>query len=403
MLALLLATLPAYGAPNGKTSTGELGVAGGAVVLFLTYESALLRSKGSVKQGEQVMRSPTYAYDFKGGSYPLSLRQIRGLVMRDVAFAAPSSTSNTWRTKFENFRACWNTSLALAAAPKAAEISNPESRQERATDAPPTKTPAPKNTSTPKPPTSPSCAALIADVLQSNEVLALAQTLADPNKTPAQAEMEQYWRNKLTPLERQKARVQALDKKVDLIDLSNALANTQSLFAQVQNKTVGTHLADNYLRARFLTIAGVSLLNLIDANAPAEVGTQSTTPNSELQLAENVATDCYAKFSPLDCVTRIAQIEGSLQTAQEKRDACAFDRHVWMPSFTVIEAWGTMNAAGASSPSSLSVLIRVSGGTWLNASPPPSRVPLDTYVANPGKASQIDMIDDIVLGSPPDC
>ena len=122
---------------------------------FLAYESAMLRSKGSVKQGETIMNLPLFgvpvAPTVSPDPHELSLQGLRGIVMADVAYEINNPNNPTaqakWRSDFETLRGCWNASLALPSSPAPSE--SPSSSPTPTSG--PTTTPKPKPTGSSKP------------------------------------------------------------------------------------------------------------------------------------------------------------------------------------------------------------------------------------------------------------
>jgi len=355
LLGLMLGSLPATSAPTGKTVTSEITIAGGLVAYFLTYESALLRSKGSVKQAEQVMAAITDADN------AVSLNQIRGLIIVDVA-NAPAKDQTRWRDEFENFRFCWNKALAI-------DPSAPQSKNNNLTGASHAVVAAAIETpSTPPPYRKPSCTDLLGNVL---------------GNIPQGSSS------------RMRVAVHNLDTEVDLPDLYPALETAPSLFSQVRNQNVGSHILEDYLQARFLTVAGKHLAALIAAPTP------KPKPSATLGLAaEPIAASTVLQFisnciqlnSPADCAGQFAEIEGSLESAQKQRDGCAWDRHVWMPSYTAIKIWAGL-PSGAAWRDRIGRPMPFVTATPLN---------IETYDAS-SKKTAIDATDMMDLGSPPGC
>lgn len=125
---------------NGHTWTVAIVSAIGAAAIgfFLKYESAMLRSKGSVKQGETVMNLTLFGSPSPGPSpdpHQLSLQAIRGIVMADIAYEVNTvknpGAETKWRGKFETLRSCWNTALVMPAtsspSPSASPAASPTS------------------------------------------------------------------------------------------------------------------------------------------------------------------------------------------------------------------------------------------------------------------------------------
>jgi hypothetical protein len=378
---LILSSLSTTNAQTGKTTTSEITIAGGAVAWFLTYESALLRSKGSVKQAEQVMDATTDT-----GSGPVSLNQVRGLIIVDVANAGTDKEPR-WRDEFENFRFCWNRTLALdattrdtsllggtkvapanAPAPPAASANKRHTVSKTAQKAAPTA--APTAVPTVKPPEypGPTCNGLVGNVL-GNMIL---------TKEPKEG-----------------SSLQDLNLQVDLRDLYTALATAPSLFSQVQKQEVGAHVLDDYLQARFLTIAGKSIVDLIvhppTRAVKGEGGFKITSLITNGSVI-NFITNCLQLGSAVDCLDKVAEVEGSLEAVQKQRDACAWDRHAWMPSYTAIKLWANTKASA----------------TWRELAGHPesyfktSPVDTDTYDTS-GLKTAIDRVGTMDLGSPPGC
>jgi len=363
--ALMLGAPPATSAPTGKMVTSEITIAGGLVAYFLTYESALLRSKGSVKQAEQVMRATT-DIGFDG---PVSLNQIRGLIIVDIA-NSQTKDQGRWRDEFENFRFCWNKTLAIdpsapesktddtTAVVKANASATSRTSGAKAAYLPATTLPAPTETPTAAPYRKPSCSDLVGNLLENIG--------KDRDNS-----------------------VRKLNIEVDLSDLHAALASAPSLYSQVRKQEVGSHVLDNYLQARFLTVAGKYLAALIAA--PSAERTEKLIPITSSTVLQSIS-NCYQPVSPGDCVGQFAQIEDTLAAVQKQRDACAWDRHVWLPPYSAIKMWATL-------PS----------GTWhdLLGQPPgfvilKSLLNVKDYNA-PTIRPTIDRVDMMALGSPPGC
>jgi hypothetical protein len=119
---------------NGHTWTIAIVSAIGAVAIgfFLKYESAMLRSKGSVKQGETVMNLTLFGTPSPGPSpdpHQLSLQAMRGIVMADIAYEITTvknpGAETKWRSKFETLRSCWNTALVTPATPSPSSSPSP--------------------------------------------------------------------------------------------------------------------------------------------------------------------------------------------------------------------------------------------------------------------------------------
>ncbi len=350
--ALMLGALPATSAPTGKIVTSEITIAGGLVAYFLTYESALLRSKGSVKQAEQVMRATT---DVASGG-TISLNQIRGLIIVDVA----NASGDHWREEFENFRFCWNKSLAIdASAP-----SNLSSKPGTAVALAP---PVPAPTLTPLAYPTPTCDDLIANVL-ANIKGKLMPPPGSPTPSPEKI-------------------LSAFNAKVDARDLLPVLTSAPSLLTQVRKQEVDSHALENYLRARFLVVAGEDVAAAIVSHANAFVSPLDNTTN-----VQKFVTDCLLQLSPFECSAHLAEIEGAFAAAQQHRDACAWVRHVWMPSYSAIKLWANAKAAV----------------TWRDRVGRPKpfvmATPLDISAYNKSdQKADIDGIDLMDLGSPPGC
>ncbi len=128
-LAGLVATLSPPRRANAWTWDGHAwtvaiisAIGAAAIGFFLKYESAMLRSKGSVKQGETVMDLTLFGTSSPGASpdpHQLSLQAMRGIVMADIAYEITivknPAAEMKWRSKFETLRSCWNTALVTPA------------------------------------------------------------------------------------------------------------------------------------------------------------------------------------------------------------------------------------------------------------------------------------------------
>ena len=350
-LVAALAPVPSAAAPSGKLRTDELLMAGGFVAWFMAYESALVRSKGSVKQAEATMDATTQAH--------LSLQKVRGLVIADVANA--TGPADLWRDEFEDFRGCWNQTLSATTVPDSKSIAEQRANAQAA-PVPSAKATLPAEKPLP-------CNALYAHVLD------------DIVNSPAVDKAH---------------RVAALNARVDVLDLARAIAQSPSLFMQVQRKSVGSFASENYLRAMFLTIAAEGLTSRI-SGVYKESGSKGFTSTPIPDIAKAVLTNCATTLAVFPCVDAFGTIETALQTAQENRDACSWSRHAWMPTYSEIRTWKT-----GTGPFSRDFQPRFVGQVLPNAV---VAMPETEYAGskNSTVSALIDPIDRVVLGSPPGC
>ena len=108
--------------------------------------------------------------------------------------------------------------------------------------------------------------------------------------------------------------------------------------AEVINAQVGSHATENYVRALFLE-AGAEEFTAQLANIPN--ATPQDISNVSLSQANQAITDCGTTLSAFSCISDLAAIEANFASSQAKHDACAFDRHVYLPSYSDIQAWAT--------------------------------------------------------------
>jgi len=280
---VLIATALGSGnaAPNGKAGTSEYIGGVGLLYALSQYFVAISKSAGSAHQGDLIVDAPaTYAAP---GQYSWSLRNLRDLIVYDVAAASTNSETRDavgqWRMKFEHLRGCWNQILVQPAPSSGSDKSASPARGEDAGKGSPTKP----------------CDQLSTDY---------------------------------------KAQLNQASVNFDVIDLTSALSD-KSLYAQVLDQNVGSYTTDNALRTLFLAYVSEKLALDINSAKPAAAAPGPAPANPYTTLLQKCLS-VAAVTGAFDCISAGLSLEQTFAAQRSQHDACRFSRGVWMPSYTAI-------------------------------------------------------------------
>ena len=360
---------------SGKTWTYSILAGLGLVGVFEQYLVALHKAKGSVAQGNMVMDAKTLGATSQTASpvtHPWSVRDIRNLLIQDVAIAAASASykdNAQWRQKYEDFRGCWNANFAQPSVSPSGPANASSAGKSSATPSPPPGRSqhgvgrgSTGQGSTARPTTSPRhhgnaetplrVASLTLIGLSIGETRTRSPRLPpsaspsqSPSPTPTQhanacaALASDY--DKLPP---------GFEKRfpVDFVDLKVAQSD-KSLYQQVLDQDVGSFLVTDAIRSLYFTYTGKKLAEDIAAVIPP-----TPTPNPVSSVVGLVAPgtgatqagqalkDCYTNASTgglagaLTCIQDVLAVQQTISATKSQRLACDFARFVYMPSFSAI-------------------------------------------------------------------
>ncbi|MGC2404883.1 MAG: hypothetical protein WA431_00545, partial [Candidatus Cybelea sp.] len=401
----------------------------------------------------------------------LSLQQLRGLMLADLAYTIKSSSDanryanfTAWRGRYEALRACWNSTLATAPSPSPSPTTSPSGgppssnstgsgnqgggspsggsghhhdaakatddqfqiamRQTRVADVPPGNSSAvqmmpakkPAVTPTPSPTplsatTKPTCDDVFSSVLSdyasraskaqaevtnwnqtvlvknnsfvaahNNEIATRnAQNKQHNEQHPAEAQLPyatpQPTQSPLTQLSDRQAQFALFwsATHIDATDLSGYLSSSPSLLGQLINENVGSYATDNYVRNLFLSTASISFVNSLQAGAGGGLIPQPDW----FTFAKSLASDCAsitAASSAISCLNDFGTIETAYASARLMREACAWDKHVLLPTFSDVYYWarrsGPYDPANPNAPKGLPTPPDLKGSIVINTPAP---------------------------------
>jgi hypothetical protein len=436
---------------NGHAWTLAIASAIGAAAVgyFLKYESAMLRSKGSVKQAETVMNLPLFGSSSNSWSpdpHELSLQAIRGIVLSDVIYEMTviknPAAEIKWRAKFETLRSCWNDTLVTpatsspSASPSPTTSAASASAQSGATSgaSKPTKGKAPKTSSaitlrvvaydadrtssdaagwspeaknspaesSPSPsasatPREPTCTDLFAQVVANYP----GDVAKAGGKPPSGESADSNTATKETPSPDASAQALAFrtQTQIDSRDLVAYLSTSPSLLAQVTKENVGTYVTDDYVRNLFLGIAAIQFVDALPTPPSNELSLNYAVPSAGPSAPEKtLLSDCAgvtSVTSGIQCLADVGSVESAYEGVHVARETCYWSKHVIMPTFSDIELWA--NKRGPYDP-------RFTGLLGRSSTPPPSPNAL-IVVPTPAASSQtispsqfvIEDVDDVTV------
>ena len=278
VLFVSLLQRPAYAKPDGKTSTYEI-IVGGALIGYLLKlgvdNGKANRNAGNamdlMKSSEadlQLLKDPATPADLP----PPTARGLRTALLA----AVHDDTKSALREQYEVLRDCWNSLIV----------------------SPPISADAAK-----KP------------------LLTFAQVTASapPAGTPALTGCSAL---------RKAVSNQFVDSRVDLYDAYVAFTTAPSLFQQIIDLNVGSHVADNTIRIRTVYLLGENFLGFRV--------TPSKPPFASVSV-KDVFASCVTNKSPFDCIAQISAAEASAAAAHRTAVACRFARETWLPSYSAVK------------------------------------------------------------------
>jgi len=350
--AMLVAMLPSStsAAPTGKTWTAEIAGAAAAIYYLgkLHVDNEKADKTGNDADGvvDQNQLSVTNPLPGLPVSTPppvgVSMRQVRTRLLNDIAnpkLLQDSPTDDDTHKRFaalrgdyERLRGCWNAFIYAAPSPSPKSSSSAAPGQPAGGPTPAPSKPAGGNRTHPTPkPKAPGGRTARGDQALGQD-LVVAQDTPAPPQTPSASPSPTTCTSDFSKIENLYF---AQAQRIDMVDLKTAVDTAPTLYQEVLDLRVGSHIDDNDLRAHYLYVLGRALDDALKNPKPGFIVTGASGTGS-INIS-TLAKSCVFSLTATDCISALGSAESTAAADRRQDVACDIARRSWLPSYTAIK------------------------------------------------------------------